>query len=481
MHRFGLIVFAALALAITSCEQRSEKEPNSVQEEGKKEKTKSQKKVSINASSTTDGDEYDRDADLEQLAWWVSMEHSFSVSLWSEAQEAIASHREKKTQFTDAEFYMEVRRIVGMPDNGHTNVWDRPIYEKFGMVPLRVYWFSDGLYVVRTKEQHKDLLGARIEAINGKSLDELETVLMAYHGGTKGFFRHYYAGSLMLSPPLLHAIGLSESPEQLKIKVRNRSGEALEKNISIGSVSKAKRADPWRYLHPAPIDKEEGWHTIHGANAKLPLYLQQEEEIFRYALIEDGKIAYIQLRANIGSDDKTIEDFTAKTKKQLKSDRPHSIILDNRQNPGGDLTRTADFALELPSLASPEGKVYVLTSNGTFSAAIYTSFFPKAADSKRTIVVGEHVGDRPQFWAETGPEFVLRDSGYHIGYSLQMHDLANGCKEPKKCHMAQFSPKWNIAVGSLEPDWKVPTTFADYEAGLDKVLKRVLEEAAPQR
>ncbi|MCP4600910.1 MAG: hypothetical protein GY847_10340 [Proteobacteria bacterium] len=479
MHRFRLIVFAALAIA--SCEQRSKKEPNSEQDECIKEKTKSQKKASINASSTTDGDEYDRDADLEQLAWWVSMEHSFSVSLWSEAQQAIAGHRKDKTKFTDAEFYMEVRRIVALPDNGHTNVSGSPIYEKFGMVPLRVYWFSDGLYIVRAKEQHKNLLGGRIEAINGKSLDELETLLMAYHGGTKAFFRQYTAMPLMLSPALLHAIGLSESPEQLKIKVRNRSGEALETNIKVGSISKAERVYPWRYLHPAPIDKEEDWHTIHAASTKLPLYLQQEEEVFRYALIEDGKIAYVQLRANIGSDDKTIEDFAAKTKKQLKSDRPHSIILDNRQNPGGDLTRTADFALELPSLASPDGKVYVLTSNGTFSAGLYTSFFPKAADSKRTIVVGEHVGDRPQFWSESGPEFVLRDSGYSIGYSLQMHDLANGCKEPKKCHMAIYPPKWNIAVGSLEPDWKVPTNFADYEAGLDKVLKRVLEDASLQR
>ena len=71
-----------------------------------------------------------------------------------------------------------------------------------------------------------------------------------------------------------------------------------------------------------------------------------------------------------------------------------------------------------------EGKVYVITGNGTFSAGIYTSFYPKAADPERTLIVGEPVGDRTRFWAETNSPFRLRDSGYHIGYALQLHDLA---------------------------------------------------------
>ena len=408
------------------------------------------------------------------------MERSFSPAVHSEAQRIIAGYRKDAPAFTDAEFYMELRRIVGLADNGHTNVSDSPIHSQFGLLPLRLYWFSDGLYIVRARNHHRTLLGARVEAINARPLGDLQfrTRLMDYVGGSEEFFRRNCAPSLMLSPALLHAVGLAESPEELTLQVKSEAGKMLEVDIQVDRESSAVRAAPWRYLHPAPIEHENGWATFHDLSASPPLYLQQEEKLFRYILIEDDDIAYIQLRANWGPDGNSIDDFLARTQERLERDRPRSIIFDNRQNSGGDLTLTAEFALALPTMASPEGKVYTLTENATFSAGIYTAFFPKAADAQRTIIVGEHVGDRTRFWAETGPSFILRDTGYDIGYSLQMHDLANGCHDPQKCHMTLWPEEWNIAVGSFEPDWPVPMKFADFKAGRDPVLERVLEDVS---
>src|SRR6185436_16905114 len=123
------------------------------------------------------------------------------------------------------------------------------------------------------------------------------------------------------------------------------------------------------------------------------LWLQEEAEAFRYVRLPNGS-AYIQLRANHDVGSKRIRDFAARTKERLQQDQPRSIILDDRANGGGDLTTTADFALELPSFVQPGGRFYVLTGNGTFSAGIYTSFYPKASDPEHTLVVGELVGDR---------------------------------------------------------------------------------------
>ena len=429
-------------------------------------------------SDTTHGSRKSRAADLEQLSWWVSMEHSFSDSSWREAQTAIASHQADSTLFTDAEFYMEVRRIVALAENGHTNVSTDVIHDKFGLLPLRAYWFSDGLYIVRARDLHRDLLGARIDAINGKSIIDIEIQIMDYHGGRRETFRRYFAPLLIFSPPLMNAIGLSEDPEELTLQMTDRIGKVLELDISVDYETKSVGAQPWRYLHPEPLEYEDGWTTFHDSTRSVQLQFQQEDELYRYILLEEGDVAYIQLRLNMNSDDNSIDDFLVQTKERLLKDHPRSIILDNRNNPGGDLTRTADFALELPSLASPEGKVYVLTGNSTFSAGIYTSFFPKAADAQRTVIVGEHVGDSTLFWAETGPRFKLRDAGYRIGYSLQRHDLANGCHDPEECCMTRFPSEWNIVVGSFEPDWPVSTNFEDFEAGHDRVLERVLKDVS---
>jgi hypothetical protein len=121
----------------------------------------------------------------------------------------------------------------------------------------------------------------------------------------------------------------------------------------------------------------------------------------------------------------------------------------------------------------------VITDGATFSAGIYTSFYPKSADAERTVVVGETVGDHARFWAETGPALTLPDTGYRIAYSLRMHDVAEGCADRKICHMTRgFDPRWNLAVGSIGPDWPVETRFADFVARRDPALERILADAA---
>jgi len=99
-----------------------------------------------------------RSVDPHALEEWVAMEQSFDDARRAEARAAIAAHLEHETAFSDAEFYMEVRRIVGLAENGHTNAWDEPIRERFGLVPLRTYWFSDGMRIVRARAPHEALL-----------------------------------------------------------------------------------------------------------------------------------------------------------------------------------------------------------------------------------------------------------------------------------------------------------------------------------
>lgn len=413
--------------------------------------------------------------DLEKLSEWIDLEKSFTDERRAEARRAIATHLKEATAFTEAGFYLELRRIVALADNGHSNVDDGPIQGEFGLLPLRAYRFADGLFVVRALEAHRTLLGARLVAVDGRSLEDLEAHLMSYAGGTLEYFRHYTEPQLLLCPALLHAAGLAESPDRLRLTLEDREGVTLERILAVDPESSGLRARPWRYLSPAPI--ADGWIAFHAPETEPTLWLQDEQKGFRYLHVADD-VVYFQLRANRDQAGQRIRDFARETCARLTEDAPRSIVLDTRQNGGGDLTTTADFALELPSYVRPGGRVYVLTGNGTFSAGIYTSFYPKASDPENTLVVGEPVGDRAEFWAETGAPFLLPESGYGIGYALQRHDLVHGCAVPGECHMAQHPEHWNLAVASLEPDHPVPTTFADFAAGRDPVLDFVLAHAA---
>jgi len=418
----------------------------------------------------------DRAADMEQLRHWMTLEQSFSAEARAEAELLFGEYEHAASEYTDAEFYMAVRRLVGLAENGHSNVSTGPIYGQFGLLPLRTYWFSDGLYVVRARRDHEALLGARITAIGGTNLEDLESRLMEYHGGHRAAFRRFAAMPLMLSPAVLHAIGLTTSPDRLSLSLVGPDGKAFEATVAAepGPVRAGSPA-AWRLLVAAPLRGEgDDWLAVRDRDAQLPLYFREGNQRFRYVRL-DGEIAYIQLRANIGRQGATLKEFTDGVQRQIDGNPPRAIILDNRHNGGGDLTRSADFALGLPELVRDGGKVYVLTDHATFSAGIYTSFFPKFADPERTVVIGEHVGDFTQFWAESPGVVTLPDSGIRIGTAKQMHDIGDGCHDPAICHMTRW-PRWNIAVDSLEPDIPVGTTFADFEAGVDPALDRALSE-----
>lgn len=53
-------------------------------------------------------------ADLRKLREWVDLERSFTDASREAARKAVEGHLEQATEFTEAEFYMEVRRIVGL-------------------------------------------------------------------------------------------------------------------------------------------------------------------------------------------------------------------------------------------------------------------------------------------------------------------------------------------------------------------------------
>jgi len=282
----------------------------------------------------------DRSTDLEQLRHWMTLEQSFSAAARAEAEILFEEYERDADAYTDAEFYMAVRRLVGLAENGHSNVSTGPIHGQFGILPLRTYWFSDGLYVVRARGDHEALLGARITAIDGTSLEELEPQLMEYHGGNRAAFRRFAAMPLMLSPALLHAIGLAASPGELSLSLVGSDGGTFEATVTSERGSMRGGSPPaWRLLVAAPLRGEgDDWLAVRDRDAQLPLYFRDGDQRFRYGRL-GGDIAYIQLRANIGRQGDALKDFTDEVQRQLTSDPPRAIILDNRQNGGGDLTR----------------------------------------------------------------------------------------------------------------------------------------------
>jgi hypothetical protein len=140
------------------------------------------------------------------------MDRSFSPAARAEANRQIAELKSEHAPLDRERFHDALLRITALADNGHTNLH----YGKGGpqnFIPLRVVLFADGLYVLRAKSAYADLLGARVESIEGRPTRDVIAALEQLHGGTEGW-RRTYAAIYIQSPEILCGDAIGSRPDE---------------------------------------------------------------------------------------------------------------------------------------------------------------------------------------------------------------------------------------------------------------------------
>ena len=76
-----------------------------------------------------------------------------------------------------------------------------------------------------------DLIGARVEAIEGRPTDEVPAALATLRGGTPAF-RQSFAQEVVYSSELLHGLGIAASPAQSTWTFRTADGKTLVRTLT---------------------------------------------------------------------------------------------------------------------------------------------------------------------------------------------------------------------------------------------------------
>ena len=336
--------------------------------------------------------------------------------------------------------------------------------------------FADGLYVLRAKSAYADLLGARVDSIEGRPTRDVIAALEQLHGGTEGW-RRTRAAVYVQWPDILYGDAIGSRPDQTQWTFRLPNGSEVTRTLP-GEISgeNEPHADMTRWLSPEKMKGESSnWRALFSGDADLPLSLRDFNSIFRRAWIDDGCTLFIQLKANADADKQHIGDFLSATTDEMRAHPPCNIILDMRFNTGGDYTKAARFASHLPDFVPSRGRIYLLTGPQTFSAAITTIAFVKQAAGSRAIILGEPVGDRLTFYGE-GNAGCLPHEDLCLHYATGMHDYAHRCDDWDRCYWLNWI--FAVQVKSLAPDETIKMTFADYTARRDPVFERAIALAA---
>jgi hypothetical protein len=404
--------------------------------------------------------------DIEQFSRLVGMDRAFSPAARTDAERQIAALRGERAPLDRGRFRVALMRITALADNGHTG-----LDGEGDCVPARVTWFADGLYVLRARSDYADLLGARVDGIDGRPTSEVLAGLEQLRGGAQGW-RRIHAALYVQSPEILYGTGMGSRPERTTWTLALPNGTHTTRTLPGEACADEPNGLMTRWLSPEKLPGEpHSWRALLSTDADLPLSLRDFNTPLRRAWIDHGCTLFIQLKAIGDADNLPIHDFLKATADEMTAHPPCNIVLDLRFNTGGDYTKVAQFASQLPHYVPASGRIYILTDAQTFSAAITTAAFVKQAAASRAIILGEPVGDRLTFYGE-GNTGCLPHTGLCVHYATGMHDYVHPCNDWDKCYWLNWL--FPVQVRSLDPDETIGTSFSDYRARRDPVLERAV-------
>ncbi len=399
---------------------------------------------------------------------FFARDSSYSAEHRAEAVARLAKLEAQAATVSAPYFELELARIVALADNGHTSSPASLRSRRYSRVPLRFVPFGDQFYVLRADTAQADLLGGRLLSIDGKPVREIRAVAHTLWGGLPGW-RDRFVPFFIESPEQMQVLGITSRPEVATYRLELRNGRTVERRIVADPPNGGREF--WgttRWLHPEPLTTDQGDWRFLGTRDRAPWAFQEPDQMFRLRVAPELNVVIVQLRANRDGPGQTISEFLFKAADEIRRVRPRHVVLDMRTNGGGDLNNTRDFAKLLPTLV--QGRVFLLTSPWTFSAAISTAGYLKQAGGDRVTIVGEMVGDRLEFWAE-GRQARLPHSGAAMSYSTQRHDYRTGCRPYTDCHGSVVRNP--ISVNTLAPDIAAPLTIEAFVAGRDPGMEAV--------
>jgi hypothetical protein len=401
---------------------------------------------------------------------WAPMDKSFGPGQRAQFEEIVNAAIARANTLTAVDFSLEIARAVAVAGNGHTEADLGPYFHG---LPFKAAWFSDGLYIVRTHPKYIALMGARIDRFGGLSATEALKRVTPFISGTPSHVRILSPGLLRLLE-VLHQIGASDSIDKATVALTLRNGKRQSIVLGEEPSHDPEWLPPFQQLIRLEGDGKppDRWPHVLDSVQNVPVAYERRANLKSEWLEGQERVLYIKIDLTVAPIPGTHTPFD-----DILNEKPRCVVIDLRFNPGGDFASTIVFSQALPRVL-PKAKIFVLVGPGTFSAALVTAAMLKGHGGPQVVLVGDTMGDRPQFWAE-GLQTSLPNSHILVQYASGYQDWSNGCDDISRCYWL------NVALAeknvSLDPEIKVATTFGDYVAGRDSVLEAVLRAAdAPE-
>jgi hypothetical protein len=409
--------------------------------------------------------------DLDYFAKGLALDRAFSASARAAAAARVSALKSLPEALPPPKLQVALMQVMALADNGHTRMGATAGQDTL-ILPLRVTLFADGFYVLRTAAPYRDMLGGRVDSIDGHAIDEVLPQLETLRGGVLAF-RRQNAAQFMIVQDLLYGLGIASDPRLSTWTVTLPDGRVVTRQLQaepLQSGHDLPEGDRWLYPDSA-TGTEPDWFAYRPQSGEVPETWRDFGDALRLFPATGSCAEVVRLRTIADTPGRKIAPFLTETEAALLARPPCAVIVDLRGDGGGDYTHTWHFAHALPQLVMPGGRIYLLTDSLTFSAAITTAAFIKDAGGDRVTIIGEPVGDRMSFFSEGG-QACLPNRKVCLFYQTGKHDYAQACSDWHECFWLNWL--YPVRVKGLQPDILVPLKFEDWNAGRDEAYFKAL-------
>lgn len=347
-------------------------------------------------------------------------------------------------ELNDDELLVEATRLAAVPTyagrDGHGGIypWGEGTYGGHAY-PLRMYWFSDGMFVVDALPPYDDLEGARVDAIGGNPIADV------------------LAAAEPLVPRDNHGQVLSESPRLIAVSEILHGLGLLDEAGDTDFTFTVDGETVTRTISPIALSEFEAWtgghHTLSPpGRSNGPLWLSDIEDSAWWVVDPETRVAYVSYNLVDYESIFVASDLAA----ALDNGEFDTLVVDLRHNPGGDNTTYGAF-LSFVQRAAEElpGDVYMVTSRATFSAA--GNFSTDVEQSTDAIFIGEDMGSSPNLYGDSR-QIELTEAGLIFRVALRYWEKSTP-DDPRI---------------TIEPDIEVLLSSADYFGDVDPVMEAIL-------
>ncbi len=296
------------------------------------------------------------------------------------------------------EITVEFMKLVALVEDGHTWLLPHQDATGYSMLPLRVYHFSDGLFVTDADENYRDMIGGEVIRIGNTDIETVTSALNPLVSRDNAMTVLERITEYYLFPELLKTLGFIEDAEQVSWTLQFDDGRT--ETFSISSIS---ADDYFDWIEPAPTNSN--FFPTSLPQRETPLYLTRLKENFWMEHLEAPNVLYIQYNAVVDrtvseSGSETMLQFSTRLREFLNGHLQTPVVVDLRHNLGGNVNTFVRFLNILNShqaFDEPE-KLYLILGRRTFSAAVI--FTDELRASTDVILVGEPSGGGLNFSAD---------------------------------------------------------------------------------